>query len=194
VALPNTIHKPFEDKAKTTDYSIIWARLADKALTKIAILLPPKRKFVALGNAAGGLTALVLTIMRDDVLALSTNGAFFSLEHTRREYRIFTHPFCHDFRAFFSYTPVYALIVPKPLQIQMGKKDSLGLGGTAVPKSSWFSGMKRGAIADETLGSFLMLKEIGKKFGVFVEYDNHPGGHEDVDVDAFIAFVKKNRL
>lgn len=188
-AFPNTIHAPLAHLYAGTDYSIIWARLADKALTAIRSELPADRPFIVVGNAAGGLTGLVLTIARGDIEALTTNGSFFSLEHTRREYRIYTHPFCHDFRAFFSYSAVYALIAPKPLLIQEGRSDALWLQGGPAPSSSWFSGMKRGAISDETVGAFLELQQVWSKFGAQAELDNHPNGHEDVDASAVEAFI-----
>ncbi|MGM5050283.1 hypothetical protein AB8A20_15530 [Tardiphaga sp. 604_B6_N1_1] len=189
VAFPNTIHALLAHLAKETDYSIIWARLADKALDKIIPSLPTTRGFVALGNAAGGLTSLVLTIMRADIMALASNGAFFSLEHTRREYRIPSHPFCHDFRAFFSYTPLYALAAPKPLLLEMGQRDGLWLGAGPATPLSWFSGTKRSAISDETLGSFLQLKEIWRKLNAPISLFLHTNGHEDLDVAAAIRFI-----
>ena len=189
VAIPDAIHEPFSELAKTVDYPIIWARLADRALTKIVPLLPPNQKFVALGNAIGGLSTLVLTIMRDDIIALATNGAFFSLEQTRREYRIYVHPFCHDFRAFFTYSAVYALVAPKPLLLEEGKNDGLWLGAPPAPANDWFSGTKRGPISDETLGAFLQLKQIWSKFGSQISLDVHDGGHEDVDSATFEAFL-----
>src|SRR5581483_7543435 len=169
IAFPNTIHGPFAELSRTVDYSIIWARLADMALTKIKPQLNSKPEYIGLGNAAGGLTTVVLTIMRPDIKAMAANGAFFSLEHTRREYRIFTHPFCHDFRAFFSYSAVYALLAPKPLLIEEGKHDGLWLGYGPGHPESWFSGTKRGAISDETIGAFLELKQIWAKYGSDVQ-------------------------
>lgn len=191
VAFPNTIHEPLAEIAKTTDYSIIWARLADLALSKLSDQFPPGTKYVGLGNAAGGLTSLVLTIMRPDIEALVTNGAFFSLEQTRREYRIYVHPFCHDFRAFFGYSAVYALVAPKPLMIQMGKQDGLWLGSGPSKSLDWYSGTKRGALSDETVGAFLQLREVWGKYGAPISLDEHNRGHEDVDVPAVEAFVEK---
>ncbi|WP_316200635.1 MULTISPECIES: hypothetical protein [unclassified Bradyrhizobium] len=193
VAFPNTIHAPFADLSRRVDYSIIWARLADLALTRIKPLLNSNPDYIGLGNAAGGLTSLVLAIVRPDIKAMAANGAFFSLEHTRREYRIFTHPFCHDFRAFFSYSALYALLAPKPLLIEEGRRDGLWLGYGASHPESWFSGTKRGAISDETIGAYLELKQIWMKFGSLIELDIHDKGHEDVDTSEFVGFVQRVR-
>jgi hypothetical protein len=190
IGFPNTMHAQFAKLAQTLDYSFIWARLAGLALDAIKGRVAPTR-FFAVGNAAGGLTSLVLTIAREDVIGLATNGAFFSLDHTRREYRIWTHPFCHDFRAFFSYASVYALVAPKPLQVQMGKQDGLWLGSGPVAANSWFSGMKRGAFADETLGSFLMLRSIYDRTGGRIELLQHDRGHEDFEGEALMSFLDK---
>jgi hypothetical protein len=190
IAFPNTIHESLSHLAKKTDYSIIWARLADKALDAIKPSLPGTQQFVGLGNAAGGLTSLVLAIMRPDIKGLATNGAFFSLEQTRREYRILVHPFCHDFRAFFSYSAVYALLAPKPLLVEMGAKDGLWLGAGPSLGQSWFSGTKRGAISDETIGAFLQLKQIWDRSSAVISLDIHHNGHEDVDAGAVDRFAK----
>ncbi|MFS8147115.1 hypothetical protein [Rhizobium sp. BR 249] len=190
IGIPDAIHEPFSELAKTVDYPVIWARLADRSLDKIKPMLPEGQKFIALGNAVGGLSSLVLTAMRDDVIALANNGAFFSLEQTRREYRIYTHPFCHDFRAFFTYTAVYALIAPKPLLIEEGKTDALWLGAPQQLKpNDWFSGTKRGPISDEIIGAYLQLKQIWSKFDAPIALDIHDGGHEDFDIPAFKSFV-----
>jgi hypothetical protein len=194
VALPNTIHEPLSHLARDTDYSIIWARLADKALDRLKPSLVGTKQFVGLGNAAGGLTSLVLATMRSDVMGLATNGAFFSLEQTRREYRIFSHPFCHDFRAFFSYSAVYALLAPKPLLILMGEKDGLWLGSGPSEGQSWYSGTKRGAISDETIGAYLQLKQIWARSSSPISLKIHTKGHEDVDSLAVDNFVQSLEL
>lgn len=190
IALPNTIHREFAKTARDTDYSIIWARLADKAFAKLKSEFPAETKYVSIGNAAGGLTSLVLAIMRPDIEALVTNGALFSLEHTRREYRIYGHPFCHDFAAFFSYSPVYALMAPKPLMIQVGQKDGLWLGHGPAKPLSWFSGTKRGAISDETVGAYLQIREVWSKYSTPIALHVQSGGHEDFDGAAAEAFIE----
>jgi hypothetical protein len=194
LGFPTAMHKPFEAKAKRYDYPLIWASLANEVLRHPYFFAGKDKRYIAVGSAIGGLTALTLGIIDPRVSAVVVNGSFFPLELTRREYRIKDHPFCHDFRMFNTYTGVYALLAPKPLMIQVGQKDALWLGNGAVPASSWFSGMRRGATVDETLGASLVLGKIWEKFATPYQLLIHEGGHEEFDsaqVDGFIRKVSK---
>ncbi len=191
-AFPTAMHKPFEGKSKNFDYPLIWASLANEVL-KDPYFFPRKdKRYIAVGSAVGGLTALTLGIIDSRASAVVVNGSFFPLELTRREYRIKDHPFCHDFRMFNTYTGVYALLAPKPLMIQVGQKDALWLGNGAVPASSWFSGMKRGATVDETLGASLVLGKRWEKFGAPYQLAVHEGGHEEFDAALIDEFIRRN--
>lgn len=190
IGIPTAVHKPFGQMAARVDYTVIWARLARDALAILRPQLPGSGRYYLAGNAIGGLTALSLAIIDDGALALFVNGAFFPLELTRREYRVKDHPLCHDYRAFNTYTAVYALLAPRPLMITMGRQDALWLGHRSAPASDWFSGMKRGATVDETLGSFLVLKHIWRKFRAPIRLDVHPGQHEDIDSTAAGNFFR----
>lgn len=192
VAFPTAIHKPFEKKAAKIDYPTIWGALAKQVLDKNHLWPQRTRKYIAMGSAIGGLTALSLSVVDPNVVGTVTNGAFFPLELTRREYRIKDHAFCHDYRAFNTYTSVYALLAPRPLMIQVGKDDALWLDHGPVAPSSWFSGLKRGATVDETIGASLVLEKIYAKFSAPYVQIVHKGGHEDVDVAAADRFLKKN--
>jgi len=191
VGIPTAVHKPFAKKAQEVDYATIWATLAHRALQVLKPKLPGGGPYLLAGNAIGGLTALSLALIDENARALFVNGAFFPLELTRREYRIKDHPWCHDFRAFNTYTAVYALLAPRPLRITVGREDGLWLGHKSAPALDWFSGMKRGATVDETLGAFLILERIWRKFGAQVVLDVHPGGHEDIDPAAAGAFFRR---
>lgn len=146
---------------------------------------------MAVGSAIGGLTALSLAVIDNRAAATVTNSSFFPLELTRREYRIKDHAFCHDYRAFNTYTSVYALLAPRPLMVQMGRKDALWLGHGPAEASSWFSGMKRGATVDETLGAAYVLERLWRTQGAPFELVVHPGEHETVDVARVDAFLRK---
>lgn len=191
-AFPTAIHKPFEKKAAKVDYPTIWAGLAKQILDGNRLWPQRTRKYIAMGSAIGGLTALSLSLIDSNVVGTVTNGAFFPLELTRREYRIKDHPFCHDYRAFNTYTSVYALLVPRPLLIQVGKDDALWLDHGPVAPSSWFSGLKRGATVDETIGASLVLEKVYAKFSAPYMQAVHAGGHEDVDVTGVDRFLTRN--
>jgi hypothetical protein len=191
VGIPTAVHKPFARLSETVDYTVIWAELAHRSLALVRPQLPGGGAYYVAGNAIGGLTALSLALIDDNARALYVNGAFFPLELTRREYRIKDHPQCHNFRAFNTYTAVYALLAPRPLMITVGRQDGLWLGNGAAPPSSWFSGLKRGATVDETLGAFLLLERIWKKFDAPLKLEVHPGGHEDIDAQAAGAFFRR---
>jgi hypothetical protein len=191
IGIPTAVHKPFEQMAARIDYTVIWAKLARDALEILRSQLPGSGRYHLAGNAIGGLTALSLAIIDDGALALFVNGAFFPLELTRREYRVKDHPLCHDYRAFNTYTAVYALLAPRPLMITMGRQDALWLGHRSAPASDWFSGMKRGATVDETLGSFLVLDRIWRKFHAPIRLDVHQGQHEDIDSKAAGHFFRR---
>ena len=76
--------------------------------------------------------------------------------------------------------------------IQVGKDDALWLDNGPVAPSSWFSGLKRGATVDETIGASLVLEKIYSKFSAPYVQIVHKGGHEDVDVAAADHFLEKN--
>jgi hypothetical protein len=48
-----------------------------------------------------------------------------------------------------------------------------------------------GAFADETLGSFLMLRSIYDRMGGRTELLQQDRGHEDFDAEALMSFVEK---
>lgn len=191
IGFPTAIHGPFVNKSKEVDYPVIWASLARKVLASQKGLDLSSGEYVVAGSAIGGLTALALSIIDSNAKATITNGAFFPLELTRREYRIKNHPFCHDFRAFYTYTSVYALLAPKPLMIQMGKDDGLWLGHGPAPASDWFSGIRRGATIDETMGAAFVLERIYSKFKAPFVFKVHKGGHEDVDTKLIDRFLQE---
>lgn len=189
IGFPTAIHKPFQTLGRNIDYPIIWAGLAKSVLDTGTIFEKANHPYIALGNAIGGLTALSLSIIDSRSLATITNGAFFPLELTRRDYRIKGHPFCHDFRRFYTYTTIYSLLFPRPLMIQVGVHDGLWLGNGSVPPSSWFSGLKRGATVDETLGARMILETLWQKGGGLFDFNEHSQGHEDLQptlVDEFL--------
>jgi hypothetical protein len=193
IGFPTAIHEPFEELAKDMDYPTVWAALAKVVLDTDTVIEDNDSSYAVVGNAIGGLTALSLSIIDPNSLATVTNGAFFPLELTRRDYRIKDHPFCHDFRNFYSYTAVYALLAPRPLMIQMGVDDSLWLGHGPVPASDWFSGLKRGATADETLGAVMLLETIWQQRGeTSFEFSQHNKGHEDMQFDLIDNFLSSN--
>jgi hypothetical protein len=191
VGFPTAMHKPFISKSKKIDFPVIWASLAWEVLKYHKIWPQSEQRYIAIGNAIGGLTALALSVIDQNSVATIVNGSFFPLELTRREYRIKNHPFCHDFREFNTYTTIYALIVPRPLMIQVGAKDGLWLGNGAVPPSDWFSGIKRGATVDETLGASFVLERIWRKFNAPYELVVHGGGHEDFEPNLINKFILK---
>lgn len=185
----NVFHEPLYGLYAEHDYSIMWAKtaLTSRPLVEAAFGLPPARR--VLGVAAGGLTGLAMTLADPSIQSLTTSGAFFSLELTRRDYRILGHPFCHDFRRFASYLPLYALAVDRPLHILMGRLDGLWPGPALKAQPEMlFSGTVHGVFTEETIGGALILERLSQAAKSRFRFTVHDRGHIDVEMPSVLDF------
>ena len=185
----NVYHEELKQLFSSYDYSMMWAKVANLTWPLLQHVTSKSRGSIVIGIAAGGLTGLVMSITNNDISGLITSGAFFPLELTRRDYRIKGHPICHDFRQFTSYVPIYACVLGRPLQIQMGRKDALWIGKPLVPGNNNFTGTKRGVFAEETLGGISLPKDISKKIKSRFSFVLHEGGHTDIDIQSALGFI-----
>ena len=187
-------YKKLKDIYPKHDYHIVWTRIVDQIVDRALAVMPKFDCLVASGLSSGGLTAAVLMAIREDVCVGVFAGSFQSLDYLRENYRIVQHPNQWDVRTLMSYAPLYALIAPRPVQWQLGRKDTFYPNvRPAPPKSTFFPGTPRGVMTTEVVGQFLMLREIWAKFAAEARLYLHEGGHE-YDFDAALRFVEAHKL
>jgi hypothetical protein len=190
IAVPNVVHAPLADAVGQHDYPVIWASLAHQALQALRREGAIPAMIDALGVAAGGHTLAALAAVDASVETIGVHGSFFPLDLLRRDYKLHDHPDCYDFRAFMSYTPIFALLCPRPFWLGIGREDALSLKMTGAPPAPGFSGLKRGANSDELLGGALVLESIWRKQGASVEICVNGGGHEDFPIHMYMEWLK----
>ncbi|MGZ2484258.1 hypothetical protein ACVITL_002781 [Rhizobium pisi] len=187
---PSTaFHEWIEPLTKEFDYTPVWAKYASQSLDTVASEFPKHKGFKTVGLALGGLVATVLTGMDDRVEGGVYAESFFSLDWSRREYRVWNHPMCWDIKNIYSYTTLYGITAPKPTQIQMGRADPFFPRLTGWAPRPDFSGFKRGTYSDEIYGGYLMLKNIWDREAGEIDFVTHPGGHDALDTVAALKFL-----
>ena len=152
--------------------------------------MPKATRCYIIGLAAGGLTGVSLALANRQIAGLVSSGAFFPLDLTRRDYRIKGHPFCHDFRHFGSYLPVYALALDRPLQIQMGKGDGLWAGNVNTP-SKVYSGLRRSVLTEEIIGPVFILERLSEFLRNKIKFVLCNNGHERMDFEEAFRFIEE---
>lgn len=187
---PSTaFHEWIEPLTKEFDYTPVWAKYASQSLDTVASEFPEHKGFKTVGLALGGLVATVLTGMDERIDGGVYAESFFSLDWSRREYRVWNHPMCWDIKNIYSYSTLFGLIAPKPTQIQMGRADPFFPRLTGWAPDPSFSGFKRGMYSDEIYGGYLMLKNIWSRENGDIDFVTHPGGHDALDTDAALRFL-----
>lgn len=179
------------------DYHFVWTRMVGRLLDAVLPLLPEHHGLAVTGLSSGGMTASVLMAVRSDIDIGVFAGMFMPLEFFRRNYRIVGHPDQWDLRSLLSYTALWALIAPNPVQFQLGRRDDFYPSTEPIaPKGNWFPGTPRGIITEELVGSFLMLERIWMRLGGTVDLYIWDGGHAMDAVQAldFIAAQQKKIL
>ncbi len=194
LAAPNVIHRPLARIAETYDYSVIWAGLAHQALRAIRAEGRIGAQLPVLGIAAGGHTAAALASVDPSVASLGVQGSFFPLDLLRRDFLLENHPDCYEFRAFMTYTTIFAMSAPRPLWLGIGREDALSLKISGAPPAPGFSGLLRGANSDELLGAALILQRIWSKFDAPLEICVNPGGHEDFEIERYLGWQDANSV
>ena len=179
------------------DFPLMWAKVAADSRIFIEKNLQNSPRFVLIGVAAGGHTALGMQLYSGDYEALVTSGSFFPLDLLRRDFRIQGHPNCFDFRDYVSYLPLFSLCLNNPMQLQMGKNDALWIGGSLKMQTGVFSGTKRGVFTEESGGGILILKYLAKKVSANNHHFSfllHDGGHIDIDIQQAVNFLDRHKL
>lgn len=173
------------------DYPMEWAKRVNVLIDSTLPHLPAHDGLVVVGLSAGGLTSAILMAMRSDIYAGVFAGSFISLDYLREQYRIKGHPDNWDIGWLNNYSTLYALLVPRPVQWQIGRLDTFwpSADGTVAPNHR-FPGLARKQAADEVWGEFSILKLLWAKFQASPEMYIHSGGHE-VDYSAASEFVKR---
>jgi len=184
------LYTQLESLYEKNEHHFVLTQFICQSLDAISEILPEHKGFVVAGSAAGGITGPFLTAYRDDILGCVFSGASIPLEFLRREYRIVNHPDHWDIKGFYSYTPIDALIAPRPLQVQMGTKDALHPDKTPyAPKGNWFPGTSRDVTVDEFMGMHLILEKIWGKYSAPISLHFYDGPHGGVDVEGLLEFL-----
>lgn len=161
------------------DYHILWTKMESVMLDAALPLIPAHEGTAVVGLSSGGTTGAFLMAYRRDIGVGVFAGSLVSLGYLRENYRVVNHPDQWDVRMLMSYAPVWALIAPRPVQWQMGRRDGFFPRTTPLgPIGSWFPGTRRGVMTTEMVGEFLAMREIWRKAGGDISLSIHDGGHE----------------
>ncbi len=188
-------HDEIKDAAKAHGYIPLWTRIISEGINHVAprfFSKWPHSGYAALGVSSGGHQAFTLMALRSDIKAGVFAGADQSLQFLRNEFRIENHPDCWDIPSIASYTAIWALIAPRPIQFQLGKHDPFFPSREPLPpQDSWFKGTSRDVHSDETGGQILILRSIWRLMGSKeVDYYIHEGQHE-MDARAAVQFLNR---
>jgi dienelactone hydrolase len=190
-------HEEISAAAATDGYIPVWTQIVSEGLDYAASSVFskfPHSGYAILGLSSGGHIAFTLMALRPDIKAGVFAGADQDLQFLRSEYRIRNHPNCWDIPSIASYTSIQALIAPRPVQFQIGRRDPFYPDGKPfAPDGASFSGTTRDVLSDESAGHILILRSIWRLMGApEVSYDVHPGGHE-MDTRAALQFLSASR-
>jgi hypothetical protein len=189
-------HDEIKTVAEKIGYPFTWVKIVSDGInygqsnlwTKLA------SSYVVAGLSSGGQIAYTLMAYRPDIRQGIFAGADQDLDFLRREYRIKGHPNCWDIVGINSYTAVQALLAPRPIQFQSGRKDPFFPSGKPMERQGdWFSGTSRAQFSTEPGGNALVIRSIYEiynnrnNFSFFI----HDGGHE-INVDAALKFIQRH--
>lgn len=194
---PNSMyHDGFDKAARAHGYIPLWTKIVSQGLNYMEgeyFSSLPHAGYAVLGLSSGGHIAFSLMAFRSDIKVGVFAGADQSLNFLREEYRIKGHPDCWDIPGIASYTAIWSLIAPRPIQFQMGIRDEWFPDGKPfAPALPAFKGTHRDVTTDEVAGQFFILKEVWRRYGQSKDlaYLIHDGGHE-MDVPAALKFLRK---
>lgn len=194
---PNSMyHEGFDVAAQAHGYIPLWTKIVSQGLDYVGMHFfarLPHMGYAALGLSSGGHIAFSLMAYRSDIRAGIFAGADQSLGFLREQYVIKGHPDCWEIPGIASYTTIWSLLAPRPVQFQMGERDEFFPDGKPFsPVAPSFKGTKRDQTTDEIAGQYLILRELWKRHGAAsnINYHKHNGGHE-MDVAAAIKFIAK---
>jgi len=188
-------HSGITSLATMQGYLPIWTKEISQGIDQIVTsktVQVPHKGIAAVGVSSGGSIAFLLMAYRSDIQVGVFAGAQLPLVFLRQEYRIKNHPDCWDIPKLASYTPIQALIAPRPVQFQLGKEDpGYPNGEPFARQGDWFAGTSRDVLTDEIGGQMLILKSLWKMKGGEVSQHLHAGGHQ-MDIKAALKFVSSH--
>ncbi|MBD5538828.1 MAG: hypothetical protein HDQ94_02365 [Desulfovibrio sp.] len=148
---------------------------------------------VSVGLSSGGQVAYSLMAYRDDIEKGIFAGTNQDLDFLRREYTIKGHPDCWDVHGIGSFTAIQALLAPRPVQFQIGRRDPFFPNKKPMePRADWFKGTTRGQLSSEVGGNALIVKNIYRQMDAEPNFSFliHEGGHEFRSAEA-LDFLRK---
>jgi hypothetical protein len=167
-------------KKGNLSWPVVWAMTISRLLDAVMPDLPPHNGMIATGLSSGGISASFLMAYRNDIKAGVFAGSFYQLPYLRGNYRIAGVPDDWDVEHVLDYTPIYALLAPRAVEWQMGRKDSFFPTTALMPGNGGaFPGLPRPNSVENFLGSWLLVKRIWKNEGGKgkAQLYIHDGGH-----------------
>lgn len=169
-----------------------WVMMLSRLLDAVQPFLPAHDGMVATGLSSGAVSASFLMAYRDDISKGVFAGSLIGLTFLRENYRIAGQPNNWDMKHLFDYTPIYALMSPKPVQWQIGRADTFFPRTAPVaPVSSYFPGLPRPVSTQDFLGEWLLIKRLWEIKGGTPDLYVHGAGHI-FDFDAAKTFVESH--
>lgn len=169
--------------AEERGYPLLWTKIISEGIDygQKHLWKKPGGEYAAAGLSSGAMVSYLLMAYRTDIKAGIFAGAEQDLDFVRREYRIAGHPDCWEIEGINSYTAIQALLAPRPIQFQSGRKDPFFPSGVRLPGNGVdFAGTTRAQLSTEVGGNALALRSIYEIYGErdSFEFFIHDGGHE----------------
>lgn len=183
------------------DYHAVNVRAQQRLWERVSPILPAYTGRVITGLSAGCETGAWWSAIEPDMFDIATfSGHMVDLDWLRENYRLRSplpfaiggeYPKSWSINGILSFTSLFALLSPKPLQMQLGRLDGFFPRLNKAPANAAFPGEPRPPIVDDVMALHASLKQIWQTAGGVYELDIHEGGHE-VDFTAAKAFVEAN--
>lgn len=174
----------------THDYQAVWVKMHTRLMAAVSGYLPTHNGKVVTGLSSGALTAAWWSAIDSSFTSGVYAAHHVSLDFLRENYRVSGTPNSWDIKGLLSYTGLFALTSPRPMQIQIGQQDGFFpdlVADAAV--QPYYPGLPRPPSMDEFMGTHLIYEKIWLRAGAPYELHIHSGGHV-YDFDAARDFVE----
>ena len=179
---------------KIKAFHYIWARYVRDTLKIAQSMLPRSTPVFATGVSSGCTTAMLITVLNQDIRSFSGGACTSPLSYLREFYRIINHPNQWDFPEFEDELPLLALGASKNFQFQIGTRDVLYPNGEKWVTDSKQIITQRDILVSELAGLILGAQKIFTKsnLGGSVNLAAHNLGHT-LDPEISLEFFKNQK-